>query len=149
MLYSSFSFDRHQITANVYGSISNICKLNLKCLMQLISPYLKDLFHTKFKSIFPITCYLCIKGKGKAHPLQAMHAQRNLGELRLLNFLTSALYGGRLSASCTGRLYPQGHPWYSFSRGAESTAGPWFSRKEICHWKIQWHDRESIPGPSD
>jgi hypothetical protein len=42
-----------------------------------------------------------------------------------------------LSASRTGRLYPQGHPWYSFSRGAESTPGPWFSRKEICHLKIQ------------
>jgi hypothetical protein len=73
------------------------------------------------------------KGKGKAHPLQAMLAQRGLGELRLLDFLTSALYGGRLSASRTGRLYHQGHPWYSFSRGAESTPGPWFSRKEICH----------------
>jgi hypothetical protein len=51
------------------------------------------------------------KGKGKAHPLQAMRAQRGLGELRILDFLTSALYGGRLSASRTGRLYPQGHPW--------------------------------------
>jgi hypothetical protein len=58
-----------------------------------------------------------------------MQAQRGLGELRLLDFLTSALYGGRLSTSRTGRLYPQGHPWYSFSRGAESTPGPWFSRK--------------------
>jgi hypothetical protein len=45
--------------------------------------------------------------KGKAHPLQAMQAQRGLGELRLLDFLTSTLYGGRLSASRTGRLYPQ------------------------------------------
>jgi hypothetical protein len=89
------------------------------------------------------------KGKGKAHPLQAMQAQRDLGELRLLDFLTSALYGGRFSASRTGRLYSQGHPWYSFSRRAESTPGPWFSRKEICHWKIQWHDRESIPGRND
>jgi hypothetical protein len=35
------------------------------------------------------------KGKGKAHPLQAIQAQRGLGELRLLDFLTSALYGGR------------------------------------------------------
>jgi hypothetical protein len=49
--------------------------------------------------------------KGKAHPLQAMQAQKGLGELRLLDFLTSELYGSRLSASRTGRLYPQGHPW--------------------------------------
>jgi hypothetical protein len=69
--------------------------------------------------------------KGKAHPLQAMQAQRCLGELGLLDFLTSALYGGRLSASRTGRLYPPGHLWYSFSRGAESTPGPWFSLKEV------------------
>jgi hypothetical protein len=89
------------------------------------------------------------KSKGKAHPLQVMQAQRSLGELRLLDFLTSALYGGRLSALCTSHLYAQGHPWYSFSRGSESTPGPWFSRREICHWKIQWHDWESIPGRSD
>jgi hypothetical protein len=31
----------------------------------------------------------------KTHPLQTMKAQRGLGELRLLDFLTSALYGGR------------------------------------------------------
>jgi hypothetical protein len=49
-----------------------------------------------------------------------MQAQRGLGELRLLDFLTSALYGGWLSALRTGRFYPQGHPCYSFSRGAES-----------------------------
>jgi hypothetical protein len=61
-----------------------------------------------------------IKSKGIAHPLQGMQAQTGLGELRLLDFLTSTLYGGRLSASRTDRLYPQGHPWYSFSRGAES-----------------------------
>jgi hypothetical protein len=73
------------------------------------------------------------KRKGKAHQLQAMQAQRGLGELRLIDFLTSALYGGRLSASRTGRLYPQEHPWYSFSRGAESTPGSRFSRKEICY----------------
>jgi hypothetical protein len=65
-----------------------------------------------------------VKQKGKAHPLQAMQAQRGLGELRLLDFLTSAPDGAGLSASHTGRLYPQGHPLYSFSRGAESTPGP-------------------------
>ena len=38
--------------------------------------------------------------------------------------------------------------WYSFSLGAESAPGPWYSRKEICSGKIQWHRQESIPGPS-
>ena len=41
----------------------------------------------------------------------------------------------RLSASRTGRLYPQECSWYSFSLGAESTPGPWYGRKEIYHWK--------------
>ena len=72
-------------------------------------------------------------GKGKASPLQAMHVQRGLGELRLLDVLTTALYGGKLSALRTDRLYPQGYSWYSFSLGAESTPEPWFGRKEICH----------------
>jgi hypothetical protein len=38
---------------------------------------------------------LDVKGKGKAHPLQAMQAQRGLGELRLLDFLTSAAFTPR------------------------------------------------------
>jgi hypothetical protein len=55
----------------------------------------------------------------------------------------------RSLASRTGRLYPRECSWYSFSLGAESTPGPWCGRKEICHWKFQWHHRKSIPGPSD
>ena len=54
-------------------------------------------------------------------------------KLRLADFLTTTQYGGRLSALGTGRLYSQGYSWYSFSLGAESTPGPWFGRKEICH----------------
>jgi hypothetical protein len=53
------------------------------------------------------------------------------------------------SASRTGCLYPQECTWYSFSLGAESTPGPWCGRKEIYHWKIQWHHRESIPELTD
>ena len=82
--------------------------------------------HSKFRN-------LPTQRKGKAHPLQAMQAQRGLGDLRLLDFLTTVLYGGRLSALGNDRLYPQGYFWYSFSLGAESTPGPWFGRKEICH----------------
>jgi hypothetical protein len=55
----------------------------------------------------------------------------------------------RSSPSHTGRLYPQEYSWYSYSLGAESNPGPWCGRKELCHWKIQWHRRKSIPGPSD
>ena len=73
------------------------------------------------------------KGKGKALPLQAMGGPEESRKLRLLDFLTTALYGGRLSALRTGRLYPQGYSWYLFSLGAESTPGPWFGRKEISH----------------
>jgi hypothetical protein len=44
---------------------------------------------------------------------------------------------------------PQECSWYTFSLGTESTPGPCYGRKEICHWIFQWHHRESIPGPSD
>ena len=37
----------------------------------------------------------------------------------------------RLSASRTGRLYPQECSWYSFSLGAELTPGPWNGQKEM------------------
>ena len=58
--------------------------------------------------------------------------------------MTTARYGGRLSALRTDRFYPQEYSWYSFSLRAHSTAGSWFGRKEICHWKIHWQHRESI-----
>ena len=50
------------------------------------------------------------------------------------------------SASRTSRLYPQECSWYLFSLGACSTPG---KSEDICHWKIQSHHHESIPGPSD
>ena len=54
-------------------------------------------------------------------------------EVKAPRFLDKAQYGGRLSALRTSRLYPQECSWYSFSLGAESTPGPWFGQKEICH----------------
>ena len=55
----------------------------------------------------------------------------------------------RLSASRTGHLYPQEmFLILIFSRGWVDPRA--MVRWEvICHWKIQWHHRESIRGPSD
>ena len=75
-------------------------------------------------------------------------AQRVPGGLGSQISWNSARKVVRLSASRTGRLYPQECSWYQFSLRAESTPGPWYGRMEICHWKIQWQHRESIPGPS-
>ena len=45
--------------------------------------------------------------KGKAVPLQAWSGPDDSRKLRLPDFVTTAQNGGRLSALCTGRLYPQ------------------------------------------
>jgi len=58
--------------------------------------------------------------KSKGLPRHAEVAQGVPGRLRPLIFLTFWHYkGGRLSARCTGRLYPRRNPWYSLSE-AES-----------------------------
>jgi len=48
-----------------------------------------------------------VKGKGKADPLQAWSGPEGYRKLRFPYFMTTAQDGGRLSALCTGRLYPQ------------------------------------------
>jgi len=45
--------------------------------------------------------------KGKAVPLQAWTGPEGSRKLRLPDFVTTAQDGGRMSALCTGRLYPQ------------------------------------------
>jgi len=47
------------------------------------------------------------KGKGKAVPLQTWTGPEGSRKLRLPDFVTVAQDGGRLSALCTGCLYPQ------------------------------------------
>jgi len=43
----------------------------------------------------------------KAVPLKARRGPEGCRKLRFLDFVTTAQYGGRLSALRTGRLYPQ------------------------------------------
>ena len=47
------------------------------------------------------------KGKGKIVPLQAWSCPEGSRRLRFPDFVTTAQDGSRLSALCTGRLYPQ------------------------------------------
>jgi hypothetical protein len=60
--------------------------------------------------------YKVLVKKGKVIPLQAYGAQRVLGRLSLPDSVTLALEGGRLSAICTSRLYPQDYPGTHFKR---------------------------------
>jgi len=50
---------------------------------------------------------MSFKDKGKSVPLQAWTGPEGSRKLRLPDFMTMARDGGRLSALCTGCLYPQ------------------------------------------
>jgi len=51
--------------------------------------------------------FLLVVKKGKSVPLQAWTGPEGSRKLRLPDFVTAAQDDGRLSALCTGRLYPQ------------------------------------------
>jgi hypothetical protein len=88
--------------------------------------------------------------KAKQSRNRAGVAQRvpgGLGYQISVTFGTWRWWGRQPQASAA--FTPGKYSWYSFSLGAESAPGPWYGRREICHWKIQWHHRESIPGPFD
>ena len=53
----------------------------------------------------------------------------------------------RLSVSRTGHLYPQ--EMFLVLIFTMGLCRPQVRSEGICHWKIQWHHPESIPGPSD
>jgi hypothetical protein len=97
-----------------------------------------ELYFLKLRVLY---IYIYIYIKVKVVPLQARCDPEGSRRFRLQDFHdTRHMKVVRSSASRTGRLYPQECSWYSFSLEG---------RKEICHWKIQWHQRESIPVPSD
>jgi hypothetical protein len=111
----------------------------------------KILPHPRERSALTCNGYvLHSSNKRKAVPLQARCGPEGSRRFKLPDFHDIRhVKVVKLSASRTSHLYPQKCSWYSFSPGAESNPGPGYGRKEICHWKIQWHHRESIPGPSD
>jgi len=53
---------------------------------------------------------MCIKVKVKQYHYRPGQAQRISRKLRFPDFVTTAQDGGRLSAVCTGRFYPQDIP---------------------------------------
>jgi len=57
--------------------------------------------------ICEIIVRLLVIVKGKAVPLQSWSGPEGSRKLRFPDFVTTAQDGGRLSALCTGRLYPQ------------------------------------------
>jgi hypothetical protein len=74
---------------------------------------------------------ICQYVKKEVIPLQAYGAQRVLGRLRLPDSVTLTLEGGRLSAICTGRLYPQEYSGTHFKR----LSRPWAHGIAGCHRK--------------
>jgi hypothetical protein len=85
-------------------------------------------------SYYVVCVSVQVKNKDKAVPYQARCSPEGSRRFRLRDFHDIRhVQVVRSSASRTGRLYPQECSWYSFSLGAESTPGPWYGRKEICH----------------
>jgi hypothetical protein len=54
---------------------------------------------------------------------------------RLPDFITSGTWRWWCQPHAPAAFTPRKCFWYSFSLGAESTPGPCYGRKAICHWK--------------
>ena len=81
-------------------------KAHLKnCIYRDLTPHKLAGSINTFRSnvLFSFQC----EGKGKADPLQAWSGPESCRELIFPDFVTTAHDGGRLSASSTGRIYPQ------------------------------------------
>jgi len=63
-------------------------------------------YHFPSTHMFNLFCFYMLI-KGKAVPIQAWTGPEGSRKLRFPDFMATAQDGGRLSALCTGRLYPQ------------------------------------------
>ena len=85
--------------------------------------------------------------QSRNRPGMAQKVPGGLGSQIFMTFSTWRWWGYQPHASAA--FTPRKCSWNSFSLEAELTPRPWCGRKKICHWKIQWHHRELIPGPFD
>ena len=85
--------------------------------------------------------------KGKATPFTGLGGPEGSGRLRLQITRHSTHEGGQVITLTHRPPLPPGISWYSFLE-VESTPGTWTCRT-LRKKNPQWHDRGSIPGPSD
>ena len=79
-----------------------------KCQKFSIGLEMVNMEYDTFSRVFTLLKLLLpLKVKVKHSRNRPSEAQRGSRKSRLLDFLTTAQYGGRLSALRTGRLYPQ------------------------------------------
>jgi hypothetical protein len=86
---------------------------------------------------YNVHCISLVK-KGKAVPLQACSGPEGSRKLRLPDFVTTAQDGGKIVSLTHRPLFaPRKYSQNSFLLDAESTAGPYYDRKDYVNEKFQ------------
>jgi hypothetical protein len=92
--------------------------------------------------------YTTYKQYNKLQRIYRQSKEKKVKESRIRPGVAQRVPGG-CHPHVLAAFTPSKCSWYSLSLEAKSTPRPLYGRKEICHWKIQWRPRESIPGPYD